>query len=121
VPATRSEAAADNQQAAQRRNPARAVFGPNTCAQGFVWREADASDFVCVSGAERATVRTENADPALHRNPGGGPFGPDTCVSGFVWREAYPADHVCVTVARRTEARADNAQAHARLMKQDVE
>jgi hypothetical protein len=120
-PATRSAAAADNQAAAGRHNPAQAVFGPNTCAQGFVWREADQSDFVCVSGAERATVRTENATPTLHRHPGGGAFGPDTCDNGFVWRDAYPGDHVCVTPARRGQAWADNGQAHARLMKQNVE
>jgi hypothetical protein len=120
TPATRSQAAADNQQTANRRNPARFVFGPNTCASGFVWREADASDFVCVTGAERTTVRDENSSPALHRNPGGGAFGPDTCASGFVWRDAFPGDHICVTGGRRDQARSDNAQAHARLMKQNV-
>jgi hypothetical protein len=120
-PATRSEAAADNQQAAVRSNPARAVFGPNTCASGFVWREADDSDFVCVSGAERAAVRAENVNPAHNRNPAGGPFGPDTCLAGFVWRDAFPGDHICVTGARRSQAAADNGQAHARLLKQNVE
>ena len=120
-PPTRSAAAADNGQAANRRNPARSVFGPNTCANGFVWREADDSDVVCVSGAERTNIRNENANPALHRSPGGGAFGPDTCQNGFVWRDAFPNDHICVTPPRRSQVGADNNQAHARLMKQNIE
>ncbi len=120
-PPTRTQARADNAQAASRNNPSRVVFGPNTCSVGFVWREADDTDVVCVSGAERTQVRAENANPALHRNPAGGPFGPDTCLGGFVWREAFPGDHVCVVPPRRTQTRADNTQAHARLMKPNVE
>ncbi|MCB0890545.1 MAG: hypothetical protein KDB51_01575, partial [Propionibacteriaceae bacterium] len=54
--AQRSQAAADNAQASARRNPARFVYGPNTCAQGYVWRQGDAYDYVCVTGSTRSQV-----------------------------------------------------------------
>ncbi len=81
------------------------------CVQGYVWREANATDHVCVTGAVRAQTRTDNTLAASRRSPTGGPFGPDTCLVGFVWREAYPGDHVCVPGATRTQAQNDNAQA----------
>ncbi len=83
--------------------------GPDTCLWGFVWREANASDHVCVTSATRSQTRTDNSLAASRRNPNGGPYGPDTCIQGFVWREAFSGDHVCVTPATRTQAAADNA------------
>ena len=120
TPDIRTQARNDNAEAAARRNPALHVFGPNTCSQGFVWREADDSDFVCVMPDERARVRAENANPTANR-AGGGPFGPDTCNQGFVWRDAYPGDHICVPPPRRSAVLADNGQAQARLMKPQVQ
>jgi hypothetical protein len=84
------------------------------CVQGFVWREAQPSDHVCVPVAERTDTRNENALAAARRRPGGGPFGPDTCRQGFVWREAFPGDHVCVPPASRSRAQASNAGAAQR-------
>jgi len=121
TPETRTQTRADNAEAPKRKNPALQVFGPNTCAASFVWREADDSDFVCVPSNERAGIRAENGNPTANRNPGGGAFGPDTCAQGFVWRDAFPDDHICVTPVRRAAVRADNAQAHARLMKPQVQ
>ena len=92
------------------------MYGPNTCQPGYVWREADGRDYVCVTGAVRSETRLENALAASRVQPGGGPWGPDTCRQGFVWREAYPGDHVCVTGASRTQARQDNAAAATRLL-----
>jgi len=106
---------ADNAEAAATSNPARCAFAPNTCLPGFVWREADDWDWVCVNSQVRANTRTDNALAASRRSPSGGPFGPDTCLQGFVWREAFPGDHACVTAATRTQARDDNEQAGARL------
>ena len=84
------------------------------CAQGYVWREAEAGDRVCVTPAVRTHTRVDNLAPGRVR-PDGGASGPDTCKSGFVWREATgPGDHVCVTPATRTQARADNAAAPKR-------
>ncbi|HMD73524.1 MAG TPA: hypothetical protein VKG05_06660, partial [Steroidobacteraceae bacterium] len=88
----------------------------NTCKQGYVWREADLSDWVCVTGAVRDQTRTENATPTAHR-AGGGAYGPDTCASGYVWRDAFPGDHVCVVPSVRDQARSDNSQAGSRLAK----
>ena len=38
-----------NAAAAENREPTSGVYGPNTCKQGFVWREAFDGDVVCVT------------------------------------------------------------------------
>jgi hypothetical protein len=116
TPAQRGQAAADNAAAAFRVNPAGHVFGPNTCTQGYVWRQADDYDYVCVTPAERSQVAADNA--AASSRWVNGPYGPHTCVNGFVWREAFHSpslDDVCVTPAQRGQAAADNAAASSRL------
>jgi hypothetical protein len=85
------------------------------CLQGYVWREAQPGDIVCVTGAVRAQAWADNAAAASRRSPTGGAYGPDTCISGYVWREAYPGDHVCVRGDVRSQARADNAAAAGRI------
>ncbi|WP_226874748.1 hypothetical protein [Microbispora sitophila] len=90
-------------------------YGPDTCKQGYVWRETTPADHVCVTPATRDQVRTDNA-LAASRRQGWGPYGADTCKQGYVWREATPADHVCVTPATRDQTRADNALAASRRL-----
>jgi hypothetical protein len=90
-------------------------FGPNTCLEGWVWRQAVANDDVCVTPATRTQTQQDNAAAKSRVNPNGGPFGPNTCLNGYVWREAVPGDDVCVTVATRSQAAADNAQAANRV------
>jgi hypothetical protein len=89
-------------------------YGPDTCIDGFVWREALATDHVCVSPGARQQARDENTQAGARRNPAGGPYGPDTCLVGFVWREATGDDHVCVPPQSRQQARDDNAHAQER-------
>lgn len=89
-------------------------YGPDTCKQGYVWREARATDHVCVNPPERDKVAGENANPTANRQPGGGAYGPDTCASGFVWREAFDGDTICVTPDRRAQVKKDTAAAAAR-------
>ncbi len=89
-------------------------WGPDTCLEGFVWREAVPIDHTCVSGATRAQTAYDNSVAATRRSPTGGVYGPDTCLSGWVWREAVSGDHVCVTGATRTQASYDNTQTSAR-------
>ena len=89
-------------------------FGPDTCIQGFVWREAVPNDHVCVTSQVRDQTRSDNAQAGARRSPTGGPFGPDTCIQGFVWREAFSDDHVCVSPQTRTQAAQDNSQATVR-------
>jgi hypothetical protein len=84
------------------------------CLQGFVWREANPADHVCVTPDIRQQVRDDNAQAGNRRDPTG-PFGPNTCIQGFVWREAFPGDLVCVTPDRRQRAQDDNAQAASRI------
>jgi hypothetical protein len=88
--------------------------GPGTCAPGFVWREANPSDHVCVIPQVRDEARSDNAQAAGRRSPTGGPSGPDTCISGFVWREAFSGDHVCVTPQTRSQAAQDNGWSKVR-------
>jgi hypothetical protein len=95
--------------------PAAAQYGPTTCKQGFVWREAFAGDFVCVVPAVRSEAAEDNAAAASRRQPGGGAYGPSTCRQGFVWREARPSDHVCVTPNVRARTHQENLEAVARF------
>ena len=82
--------------------------------QGFVWREADGSDHVCVTPDTRSQAAADNAAAPSRVDPNGA-YGPDTCVQGYVWREAFLGDHVCVVPATRSQAAADNAAASSRV------
>ncbi|MCT9935388.1 hypothetical protein N5079_34820 [Planotetraspora sp. A-T 1434] len=84
-------------------------FGPDTCLQGYVWREARPSDLVCVTPATRTQTAADNSVKASRWTSG--PFGPHTCVNGYVWREAFVGDDVCVLPWVRSQALADNAKA----------
>jgi len=79
-----------------------------TCAQGYVWREASSTDFVCVTPNARAQAAYDNGQ-ASARSAGGGAYGADTCVQGYVWREAFAGDHVCVTPQTRSQTANDNS------------
>jgi hypothetical protein len=92
-------------------------YGPDTCRQGFVWREANPNDHVCVTPQTRSRTADENRLAQSRRNPGGGPYGPNTCRQGFVWREAFPGDHVCVAPSVRTQAAEDNRLAASRRVR----
>lgn len=60
TPATRSEAQADNAAAASRKNPNGGPYGPDTCLNGYVWRQADNADHVCVTPAVRSQTWYDN-------------------------------------------------------------
>jgi hypothetical protein len=94
-------------------------YGPDTCDDGYVWREAFADDHVCVTPEMRQQAAADNAAAAARREPGGGPYGPDTCRKGYVWREARNGDHVCVTPETRAETASDNRQAGNRMAARD--
>jgi hypothetical protein len=74
-------------------------YGCESCVQGYVWREANANDKVCVPGAVRSQVAQENQQYTMVAQ---------VCDSPYVWREATPDDHRCVTVEIRTRTRAEN-------------
>lgn len=86
------------------------AYGPDTCRTGYVWREAQPFDRVCVRPASRAAAARENA-LALSRIDPAGAYGPFSCVAGYVWREAFPGDAVCVTPGRRAAVARENAEA----------
>jgi hypothetical protein len=83
-------------------------YGLDTCAQGYVWREAFGDDHVCVPPTSRQRAVDDNAAAASRRAAAGGAYGPDTCAQGFVWREATPADHICVTPQTRSDTADEN-------------
>jgi uncharacterized membrane protein len=89
---------------------------PDTCKQGYVWREAGANDRVCVTPEVRTQARNDNAAAASRREPNGGAYGPDTCKQGYVWREAIANDRVCVTPEVRSQAAEDNKRAGERRL-----
>lgn len=75
-------------------------YGPDTCIQGLVWREARSGDTVCVTPEFRARTATENANVGANKDPLAG-SGPESCSQGYVWREAFDGDTICVTPAIR--------------------
>jgi hypothetical protein len=90
------------------------AYGPDTCRQGYVWRESFPGDTVCVTPAERARAKRANETAGYRVKPGGGVYGPKTCRNGYVWREAFDGDTVCVTPAERARVKADNGVARYR-------
>ncbi len=92
-----------------------AQFPPDTCRQGYVWREAFPDDHVCVKPEVREQAAVDNSQ-AADREPPEGSLGPDTCRQGFVWRDAFPGDHVCVTPQTRDQAARDNLEAESRRL-----
>jgi hypothetical protein len=89
-------------------------YGPDTCKQGFVWREAQPA----ITSASPPTSGRRRPRRTRSRWRGGiptvGHMVPDTCLVGFVWREAFSGDHVCVPPDSRSQAAADNAAAPSR-------
>ena len=88
-------------------------YGPDTCIQGYVWREARSGDTVCVTPDVRATVAQQNATPGANKDPNAG-SGPQSCSQGYVWREAFDGDTICVTPAFRQQMFDANAAAASR-------
>ena len=87
----------------------------DTCAKGFVWREARPSDHVCVRPETRTAVAEQNRNKAKRWTSGA--YGAQTCTQGYVWREAFEGDKVCVTPEVREQAKADNKAASRRVAK----
>jgi hypothetical protein len=87
------------------------VYGPDTCKQGYVWRDSFPGDHVCVRPGVRTQAAHDNQQATYRVNPYGGSYGSDTCRNGYVWREAFPGDHACVTPATRSQAASDNKRA----------
>lgn len=85
-------------------------YGPDTCANGYVWREARPGDTVCVTPDMRATIAQQNGNAGANKDPSQA-YGPESCSQGYVWRQAFDGDTICVTPGFRTTVLADNAAA----------
>jgi len=90
------------------------------CLQGYVWREAYAGDYVCVTPATRTQAAADNAAAVSRVQSGGGAYGPYTCIQGYVWRQVVPNDYACVMPAVRAAAAYDNSQAAGRVALLDL-
>ena len=66
-PQTRAQAARDNSEAGARRQPGGGPYRPNTCVQGYVWRNAGPNDAVCVTPETRSQAARDNAEAAARR------------------------------------------------------
>lgn len=91
-------------------------YGPYTCVQGYVWREAFPNDYACVTPDVRTQAWADNAQASARVSPTGGAYGSDTCIQGYVWRGARAEDHVCVLPSVRDQTQSDNAQTGARRL-----
>jgi hypothetical protein len=74
-------------------------YGCDTCSYPYVWREATATDHVCVPPETRTLAAQENSQYTMVAQ---------VCDSPYVWREATPDDHRCVTVDIRTRTKNEN-------------
>ena len=54
--------AQENSNAASLVEPGGGAYGPQTCKQGYVWREAFDGDTVCVTPERRSETLAQNAD-----------------------------------------------------------
>lgn len=68
-PETRPQATVDNRKALSRHQPGGGQYGSDTCRQGFVWREAQPGDNICVTPATRSQARQENRTWWSHIDP----------------------------------------------------
>jgi len=64
APQTRTETAQENAQGPALKDPNGGAYGPDTCRQGFVWRDAFPGDNVCVIPASRDRAAADNAAAA---------------------------------------------------------
>jgi hypothetical protein len=90
------------------------TYGANTCASGYVWREAFAGDLACVDPSQRDQAAYDNASQYYRTDPNG-IYGSVSCLSGYVWRDAYDGDGVCVEPWVRDQVHYDNSQAPYRI------
>jgi hypothetical protein len=80
-----------------------------SCLPGFVLRQADNADRVCVTQAIRDQVALQNS-----LGPSRSQSGTIACLPSFIWRGASATDRVCVTPAEHAQAQLDNLLAPSR-------
>lgn len=90
--------------------PSVCPYGPDDCYRGFVWRQANPNDRVCVTPEVRDQTQQDNARALRHYLP-----GLPCRYAGYVWREAFPGDKVCVTQETREQVIEDNSRRYQRL------
>jgi hypothetical protein len=64
LPATHTQAVADNAAADSRIQQGGGPYGPYTCVQGYVWRQVVPNDYTCVTPAVRSQAWSDNSQAA---------------------------------------------------------
>jgi hypothetical protein len=90
------------------------VASNSYCQNGYVWREADQFDHVCVQPWEAAQAAYDNSQTYARGSPD--PDHPNACNNGYVWREAWGGDYTCVDPPQRDQVLSDNSQALNRML-----
>ena len=88
--------------------------GWDNCRQGYVWRQSDPSDHVCVTPETRTQTQSDTAESYDYVDQNVVTYGPNTCKIGYVWRSIDDKDYVCVSYASSAQAQADDAAAGSR-------
>lgn len=91
------------------------AYGPDTCRQGYVWREAYPGDHTCVTPAQRGRATIDNRQSGNRVSETDRTYGDTTCRQGYVWRESFVGDTACVTPDERARVKRDNARAPGRF------
>lgn len=89
------------------------VASDGSCAKGYVWRNANSKDHVCVTLSAQQEAAADNAAGPSHALQLSF-VKPDTCISGYVWRQANDIDHVCVLPDVRSQTAEDNKNGPSR-------
>ena len=55
-------------------------YGPDTCLNGYVWRDAFSGDHVCVTPEQRTQAAYDNSQAPYRIKLDGGPYGPTPVV-----------------------------------------
>lgn len=79
-----------------------------TCRQGYVWRQANPEDHVCVTPQQRQQAASDNA--LAPGRTAKGSQAPARCLPGYVWRQANAQDFACVPPQTRALVAEENRE-----------
>ncbi|KAL3119954.1 hypothetical protein niasHT_007082 [Heterodera trifolii] len=91
----------------------RHTFGANACRSGFVWRNLDVYDYVCVT--ERRKQNAQREDKYSTSRTTAEKQNATHCVEPFLPRKAFPGDKICVSAAEKFRVFRENLQAYSTL------
>ena len=91
-------------------------YGPETCKNGYVWREGAQADLVCVTPESRTRALKDNAVVATRSSALAAPV----CGAGLVLRQAFAGDLVCVDAKTAADTVEENRLDQSRKVLPDA-